>query len=56
MKIGILGGGQLARMILESGYRYGFEFHIFFRRKKILRQVSLQDLKLRVTGMMKISF
>ena len=33
MKIGILGGGQLARMILESGYRYGFEFHIFSKEK-----------------------
>ncbi len=28
MKIGILGGGQLARMIMEESYRYGFEFHI----------------------------
>ena len=28
MKIGILGGGQLARMILEANYKYGFEFII----------------------------
>ena len=28
MKIGILGGGQLARMIMEECYKYGFEFHI----------------------------
>lgn len=28
MKIGIIGGGQLARMILENCYKYGFEFFI----------------------------
>ncbi|MEO8665410.1 MAG: 5-(carboxyamino)imidazole ribonucleotide synthase [Ignavibacteria bacterium] len=28
MKIGILGGGQLARMIIEECYKYGFEFHV----------------------------
>ncbi|MEO6695968.1 MAG: 5-(carboxyamino)imidazole ribonucleotide synthase [Ignavibacteria bacterium] len=28
MRIGILGGGQLARMIMESCYKFGFEFHI----------------------------
>jgi phosphoribosylaminoimidazole carboxylase PurK protein len=28
MKIGILGGGQLARMIIEESSRYGFEFFI----------------------------
>ena len=27
-KLGILGGGQLARMIIEENSRYGFEFHI----------------------------
>ncbi len=27
-KLGILGGGQLARMIIEENCRYGFEFHI----------------------------
>ena len=26
MKIGILGGGQLARMIMEECYKFGFEF------------------------------
>lgn len=28
MKIGILGGGQLARMMMEECYKFGFEFHI----------------------------
>lgn len=28
MKVGILGGGQLARMIIESGSKFGFEFMI----------------------------
>ncbi len=28
MKIGILGGGQLARMIIEENSRYGFDFHV----------------------------
>lgn len=28
MRIGILGGGQLARMILENCYKFGFEFQI----------------------------
>ncbi|MDZ4710712.1 MAG: 5-(carboxyamino)imidazole ribonucleotide synthase [bacterium] len=28
MKIGILGGGQLARMIIEGCYKYGFEFYV----------------------------
>lgn len=28
MRIGILGGGQLARMILEENFKYGFEFII----------------------------
>lgn len=33
MKIGILGGGQLARMIVEESYKYGFEFHILSKEK-----------------------
>ena len=33
MKIGILGGGQLARMILEAGHKYGFEFHILSKEE-----------------------
>ena len=28
IKLGILGGGQLARMIIEENSRYGIEFHI----------------------------
>ncbi|HEX2786946.1 MAG TPA: 5-(carboxyamino)imidazole ribonucleotide synthase [Ignavibacteria bacterium] len=28
MKIGILGGGQLARMLIESSYKFGFDFKI----------------------------
>lgn len=32
-KIGILGGGQLARMILEGCYKYGIEFHILSKEK-----------------------
>jgi 5-(carboxyamino)imidazole ribonucleotide synthase len=31
IRIGILGGGQLARMIIEAGYKYNFEFHILTR-------------------------
>jgi phosphoribosylaminoimidazole carboxylase PurK protein len=33
MKIGILGGGQLARMMIEECYKYGFEFHILSNEK-----------------------
>ena len=33
MKIGILGGGQLARMIMEECYKYGFEFHILSKEE-----------------------
>jgi 5-(carboxyamino)imidazole ribonucleotide synthase len=33
VKIGILGGGQLARMLIEESYRYGFEFHILSKEK-----------------------
>lgn len=33
MKIGILGGGQLARMIIEDCNKYGFEFHILSKEK-----------------------
>lgn len=33
MKIGILGGGQLARMLIEACYKYGFEFHILSKEK-----------------------
>lgn len=29
MKTGILGGGQLARMIMEECYKFGYEFYIF---------------------------
>jgi len=33
MKIGIIGGGQLARMMMESAYNYGFEFVILSKEK-----------------------
>lgn len=33
MKIGIIGGGQLARMIMEGCYKYGFEFFILSKEK-----------------------
>ena len=33
MKIGIIGGGQLARMMMECAYRYGFEFVILSKEK-----------------------
>jgi len=33
VKIGILGGGQLARMIMESSYKYGLEFHILSKEE-----------------------
>jgi 5-(carboxyamino)imidazole ribonucleotide synthase len=33
MKIGILGGGQLARMMIEAGYKFGFEFFTLSREK-----------------------
>lgn len=33
MKIGILGGGQLARMIMEGCYKFGFEFHILSKEE-----------------------
>lgn len=34
MKIGILGGGQLARMIMEESYKFGFEFRILSNEKE----------------------
>lgn len=33
MKIGIIGGGQLARMMMESSYKFGFEFVILSNEK-----------------------
>ena len=33
MKIGILGGGQLARMIIEECNKYAFEFHVLSNEK-----------------------
>ncbi|MEP7147078.1 MAG: 5-(carboxyamino)imidazole ribonucleotide synthase [bacterium] len=33
MKIGILGGGQLARMIIEECNKYGFEFHVLTKEQ-----------------------
>lgn len=33
MITGILGGGQLARMIIEEGNKYGFDFHIFSKEE-----------------------
>lgn len=33
MKTGILGGGQLARMLMEECYKFGFEFHILSKEK-----------------------
>lgn len=33
MKIGILGGGQLARMLIEECNKYGFEFHVLSKEK-----------------------
>lgn len=33
MKIGILGGGQLARMMMEESHKYGFEFHILSEKE-----------------------
>lgn len=33
MKIGILGGGQLARMLIEGSYKYGFEFTVLSKEK-----------------------
>lgn len=33
LRIGILGGGQLARMLIEAGSRYGFEFSILSSEK-----------------------
>lgn len=33
MNIGVLGGGQLARMLIEAGSRYGFDFHILSKEE-----------------------
>ncbi|MBS1493705.1 MAG: 5-(carboxyamino)imidazole ribonucleotide synthase [Bacteroidetes bacterium] len=33
MRIGIIGGGQLARMMMESAYKYGFEFVVLSNEK-----------------------
>lgn len=33
MRIGIIGGGQLARMMMESAYNYGFEFVVLSNEK-----------------------
>ncbi|MEZ4822483.1 MAG: 5-(carboxyamino)imidazole ribonucleotide synthase [Ignavibacteria bacterium] len=33
LKIGIIGGGQLARMIMEECYKFGFEFYILSKEK-----------------------
>lgn len=33
MKIGILGGGQLARMMMEECYKFGYEFHILSKEE-----------------------
>ena len=33
MRIGIIGGGQLARMMMEASYKYGFEFVILSNEK-----------------------
>ncbi|MBN8571492.1 MAG: 5-(carboxyamino)imidazole ribonucleotide synthase [Ignavibacteria bacterium] len=33
MKIGIIGGGQLARMMMEASYKYGYEFVILSNEK-----------------------
>lgn len=33
MRIGIIGGGQLARMMMEASYKYGFEFIILSNEK-----------------------
>lgn len=34
LKIGILGGGQLARMIMEECYKFGHEFHILSNERE----------------------
>ncbi len=33
MKIGIIGGGQLARMMMEASYKLGFEFVVLSNEK-----------------------
>lgn len=33
MRIGIIGGGQLARMMMEASYKYGFEFVVLSNEK-----------------------
>jgi 5-(carboxyamino)imidazole ribonucleotide synthase len=48
MKIGILGGGQLARMLVESSYKYDPEFKILAKEEnspagKIVREVITGD-------------